>query len=87
MKLKPEFITHETNGETVLIDVTGEIFSGMIRCNRTAAFIVKCLSEETAETELEEKMLAEFSGASLSDVKDDISKVLSALRSAGAVDD
>ena len=42
MKLKDIFITHDSDGEQVLIDVTSS-FAGLVRSNKTAAFIVECL--------------------------------------------
>ena len=46
MKLKDTFITHMSNGEQILVDASGK-FSGIIRNNESAAFIVECLKKET----------------------------------------
>lgn len=45
MKLKDTFITHMSNGEQILVDASGK-FSGLIRNNETAAFIVECLKKK-----------------------------------------
>lgn len=42
MKLKDTYITHESDGEQILLD-TSSSFAGLIRSNKTAAFIVECL--------------------------------------------
>jgi len=87
MKINEKFISHESNGETIIIDATGSVFSGFLRSNATAAFIVKCLAEETTEDQIAEKMLSYFEGATEKDVKEDITMVISKLRSVGALDD
>ena len=46
MKLKDTYITHESDGEQILLD-TSSSFAGLIRSNKTAAFIVECLKEDT----------------------------------------
>lgn len=38
MKLKDIFITHDSDGEQVLIDVTSS-FAGLVRSNKTAALL------------------------------------------------
>lgn len=48
MKLKDTYITHDSDGEQILLD-TSSSFAGLIRNNKTAAFIVECLKEETTQ--------------------------------------
>ena len=50
MKLKNGFITHETDGEQIMVSAGSTKFSGLVRSNRTAAFIVDCLKSETNES-------------------------------------
>ena len=59
MRLKDTFITHDSDGEQVLIDVTSS-FAGLVRSNRTAAFIVECLKEETTEEKIVEAMFEKY---------------------------
>ena len=40
MKLKPDFITQNIEDTQFLIAIGGEAFSGIVRSNKTAAFIV-----------------------------------------------
>ena len=44
-KLKDTYITHESDGEQILLD-TSSSFAGLIRSNKTAAFIVECLKQD-----------------------------------------
>ena len=48
MKLKDTYITHDSDGEQILLD-TSSSFAGLIRNNKTAAYIVECLKEETTQ--------------------------------------
>ena len=75
MKLKSTFITHSTENEQLMVSVGGD-FSGMVRSNPTAAFIVNMLSEGTTREEIIAAMLEKY-----------VDKVLSALRKIGAIDE
>ena len=59
MRLKDTFITHDSDGEQVLIDVTSS-FAGLVRSNRTAAFIVECLKEDTTQEKIVEAMFEKY---------------------------
>lgn len=83
MKLKDEFITHESDGEQILIDTAGS-FSGMVRSNKTAAFIVDCLKEETSKEVIVAKMCEKYD-ASEEIITRDVELVLSKLKSIGAI--
>ena len=48
MRLKDEFITYETDGEQIMVAAGTDSFSGLVRSNETAGFIVECL-KKTAE--------------------------------------
>ncbi len=86
MKLKEGFITHESDGEQIMV-AAGEVrFSGMVRSNKTAAFIVDCLKEETAKEQIVEKLVAAYD-APKEVIEKDVQKTLDSLRSIGALDD
>lgn len=85
MKLKETFITHTTNNEQILVDTSGK-FSGIVRNNNTAAFIVDCLKEETSIEEIINKMIEEFD-APIEDIKKGVNDVLDTLRKIGALDE
>ena len=85
MKLKEGFITHETCGEHVMVSANGT-FSGIVRSNATAAFIVNCLAEETTEQEIVRKMLAKYDAPSAI-IEADVKKILDTLRGIGALEE
>lgn len=85
MKLKDNFITHETDGEQIMVSAGGS-FAGMVRSNATAAFIVDCLKTDTTEAEILEKMLGKYD-ADKSVMAKDIKGVIEKLRKIGAIDE
>lgn len=85
MKLKDTFITHTANDEQILVDTSGK-FSGIVRNNKTAAFIVDCLKKETSVDEIVDKMVEEYD-APLEDIKKGVDDVLDTLRKVGALDE
>lgn len=85
MKLKDTFITHMSNGEQILVDVSGQ-FSGLIRNNGSAAYIVDCLKTETTVEEIVNKMNEEYD-AYKEVLEKAVDDVISKLKSAGAIDE
>ncbi len=60
MKLKDGFVTHEMGDEQIMVS-TGDVgFSGLVRSNPTAAFIVDCLKEETTVEAIVAKMQEKY---------------------------
>lgn len=85
MKLKDSFIAHMSNGEQILVDVSGE-FSGLIRNNESAARIVDCLKTETSIIEIVEQLSLEYE-ASNEELESAVKTVIDKLRSVGAIDE
>ena len=85
MKLKDNFITHETDGEQIMVAAGGS-FAGMVRSNATAAFIVDCLKTDTTEKDILDKMLAKYDGDK-NVMAEDIKMVIGKLRKIGAIDE
>ena len=85
MKLKKSFITHMSNGEQILVDMSGE-FSGLIRNNESAARIVDCLKTETSIVEIVEQLSLEYE-ASNEELESAVKTVIDKLRSVGAIDE
>ncbi len=85
MKLKDTYITHESDGEQILLD-TSSSFAGLIRSNKTAAFIVECLKEETTEEKIVEAMFEKYD-APRDVLGKDVSEVIEKLRKAGALEE
>lgn len=86
MKLKNGFVTHEMDGEQIMV-ATGEArFSGLVRSNATAAFIVDCLKKDTTRDAIVAAMLEKYD-ATPERIGADVDKVLNSLRSIGALDE
>ena len=84
MRLSDDFVVHEMGDEQILVPTGSASFSGMIRNNRTAAFIVNQLREGASEEEIISRMTSTF------DVRKDtaaadVRKILDGLRSVGAL--
>ena len=84
MRLKDTFITHDSDGEQVLIDVTSS-FAGIVRSNRTAAFIVECLKKDTTEEQIVEVMYEKYD-APKEVLKKDMESIVEKLRGIGALE-
>lgn len=86
MKLKEGFVTHEMGGEQIMV-ATGEAgFSGLVRSNATAAFIVDCLKKETTRQSILEAMLNKYE-VTAEKAAADLDKILATLRSVNALDE
>ena len=85
MKLKDTYITHDSDGEQILLD-TSSSFAGLIRSNKTAAFIVECLKEETTQENIVEAMFEKYD-APKDVLSKDVSAVIEKLRKVGALDE
>ena len=85
MKLKDTFVSHVTNGEQILVDVSSS-FSGLIRSNKTAAFIVDQLKSETTLDSIVDVMFEKYD-APKEVLRRDAQAVIDKLRSVGAIDE
>lgn len=88
MKLRDGFITYDTGDEQIMVPTraSGSSFQGMARGNRTAAFVVECLKEETTREAIIDRM-AEKYDAPRQILEEDVDTVLKGLRSMGALDE
>ncbi len=86
MKLKDGFITRQTDGEQIMVAVGDVGFAGLVRSNKTAAFIVDCLKSETTKEAIVDAMSQKYDAPK--DVLDrDVEGILAKLRSIGALDE
>ena len=85
MKLKDTYITHDSDGEQILLD-TSSSFAGLIRNNKTAAYIVECLKEETTQENIVEAMFEKYD-AQKDVLGKDVSDVIEKLRKVGALEE
>ena len=86
MKLNNGFVTHEMGDEQVMVSTGAANFSGLVRSNATAAYIVECLKEETTREAVIAKMLSRYD-APEEIIAADVDKILSKLRSINALDE
>jgi hypothetical protein len=88
MKLKNGFITHDSDGEQVMVAVGDEAkqFHGLVRSNKTAAFIIDCLKQDTTEEQMIDAVLAKFD-ASRAVVTNDVHKIIVDLKNIGAINE
>ncbi len=86
MKLKNGFVTQVMGKEQIMV-ATGDVgFSGLVRSNATAAFIVDCLKTDTTKEAILEAMLAKYE-VSREKAAGDLDKILGILRSVNAIDE
>ena len=88
MKLKNCFITYETDGLQYMVAAGESIntFRGLVRSNETAAEIVNCLKQDTTPHAIADRLCTIYD-APRETVKADVLKILSQLRSIGALDE
>ena len=60
MKIKEEFIYHESDGESMLIPTGDAKFSGIVKGNKTLGVIMDLLKEDTTEDEIVARMKERF---------------------------
>ena len=65
---------------------TSSSFAGLIRNNKTAAFIVECLKDDTTQEKIVEAMVAKYD-APKDVLAKDVSDVIEKLRIVGALDE
>jgi hypothetical protein len=86
MKLKNDFITQTIDETQFLIPVGTESFNGIVRSNKTAAYIVDLLKEETTEEKIIDALCARYD-ASREVITTDVRKILDTLRSINALEE
>lgn len=84
MKLKNEFIYHDTGSESILVPVGNADFSGVVRGNETLGVILKLLQHETTEAEIVAAMCEKYD-APKEMITADVRKALDELLKIGAI--
>jgi hypothetical protein len=87
MKLKKGFITHTIQGTQVMVAAgsAASTFSGLVRSNETAAFIVDCLKSETTKDDIVKKLTDTYEVDSTT-AQNDVGTILSQLEQIGAIE-
>ena len=86
MKLKTDLITQEIDNTQFLVPTGAETFQGIVRSNKTAAFIVDCLKEETTLDAIVDKMCAKYD-APRETIAADVKQILDTLRGLNALEE
>ena len=86
MKLKKEFIAHDTGSESILVPLGGAGWSGVVRGNKTLGAILGFLKEDTTEAAIIDAMKERFEAPEDVIVRD-VKKVIAELRKIGALDE
>ncbi len=86
MKLDKDFVTHMMGDEQVMVGVGNADFKGIVKSNKTAAFIIDKLKEETTKEEILKAMLEKYD-VTEAVASADIDKIIVKLRSIGAIKD
>ena len=85
MKLKKEFILHETKKEAMLVASGKAQFSGMIKGNKMMGEVISYMKEDTTEAEIVKKLRDKYE-APEGVIEADVKKVIHELRRVGAVE-
>ena len=86
MKLKDSFITHQTGNEQILLSTDTDVFSGLVKSNPTAAFIVSRLESDTDKAAILDAMKKKYCGDEAL-MAEDIDRVICTLKKIGALDE
>ena len=86
MKLKQDFLTRTIGNTEIPVAADDSTFSGLVRSNETAAFIVDRLRRETTPESIIADMYAECD-ASIGVVAADVERILNFLRGIDALEE
>ena len=86
MKLNSGFIAHDDGNDKLLVSTGATKFSGLVRSNPTAGFIIGCLEQDTTEDEIVKKMTKKWD-VSEGIARRDVQKIIKQLKSIGAIDE
>lgn len=86
MKLSNDFIFHNDGEEKILVSTGMTEFSGLVRGNSTAGFILSCLDQETTEDEIVEKMREKWD-VSDETARNDVRRIVQQLKTIGAIEE
>ena len=84
MKLNPDYMTQEIDNYLFLVPVGNDNFKGIMKLNRTAAFIIDQLKEETSKESIITTMCDVFD-APKEIIAQDVENTLKKLMEIGAI--
>lgn len=86
MKLRKEFITHNTGTESLLVPAGGAGFSGLVKGNKTLGKILELLKTETDEAGIAAALCARYPDAEEA-IRKNVKTALNKLRAIHALDE
>ncbi len=86
MKLNKQFVTKDIGDTQVMVAVGSAAFSGVVRSNKTAAFVVDQLKEDTTKEKIVAAMLEKYE-VTEERASADVDRILEKLRSIGALEE
>ncbi len=86
MKLNPNFISHQMDGQTLLVPTGDAKFHGLVQGNKTLAAILDCLTREISQEELEQTLCDRFEGDP-AQIRAEAAEAVRRLRKIGAIDE
>lgn len=86
MRIKEGFVTYQQGDEQIMVATGSAKFSGLVRSNGTAGFIVDCLKQDTTEEKIVDAILEQYD-APRDVVERDVKNILDKLRSIGALEE
>jgi len=85
MRLKSDFLSHNSDGESYLVPTADASFSGMVKGNKTLGAIVDLLKEDTTEEQIVASMKAKYD-APEGAIERDVKRVIEELNGIGALE-
>lgn len=86
MKLKDGFVAYNTDDTHILVPTGGQEFRGLVRSNKTAAFIIELLAEETDRESIVDAMVKKY-GIDRDLADRDVGRILQQLRDIQALEE
>ncbi len=86
MRLRKDFITHDTGTESLLVPIGTAGFSGLVKGNKTLGAILELLKKDTSVKEIVAAMKARYD-ASEEIIARDVKKALAELHKIGALEE
>ncbi len=85
MKLKKDFISHNTDTETLLVAAGGAKFTGIVRGNKTFGTILELLKKDRSRDEIVKAMRTKYD-APEGAIEKDVDRAIRELRKIGALE-
>ena len=86
MKLKEGFVAYNTDDTHILVPTGGQEFRGLVRSNKTAAFIIELLAKETDRESIVNAMMEKY-GIARELADHDAGRILQQLRAIHALEE